>query len=241
MEKARTARYRRLVESRTRNLFTALGLCVVVAGLLVSMPAIARVISAPAAFVLVMIFVVPLLVLTQKAWRRVLWNRRLASARARVSAAPGDPEAHVELGVLCSLAGNDDEARSSFEQARSLLPGHAQASIGLAHLAAENGDLDAALALFTEAAEREPELFAAHYGIGGVQQRREQYARAILAYEKALAIEPDDAFTLAELSRCHLGLGDPDKAAEYFARAAGQGLRDPDLEKMIRAATAPES
>lgn len=220
----------------------ALALCVLVAALLASMPAIAKVVSAPVAFVVVMAAVVPLLVTTQRAWRRFIWNRRIVAARIRAGSAPNDADAQVDLAVLCSLAGSEEEARAAYSRARAIAPGHAQATIGLGHIAAEAGNLDEALALFTEAADRNPEMFAAHYGIGGVQRRREQYARAVLSYEKALALEPDDAFTLAELSRCHLLLGDTGRATEYFERAAGNGLRDPDLEKMIRdAAVTPET
>lgn len=217
----------------------ALGVCAIIAALLMAMPLAGRLLPAPVVFVGAIALLLPLLVVVQRAWTRFLWARRLGSARIRAANAGNDPEPHVELGVLCSLAGTEKEARGAFERARELSPGHAQATVGLAHLAAEEGDLDGALALFTEAATAHPDLFAAHYGIGGVQRRREQYARAVLSYEKALAIEADDAFTLAELSRCHLLLGDAEKAEEYFLRAAGHGLRDPDLEKMIRAASAP--
>jgi len=220
-------------------LLKAIGVCAVIAVLLLSMPLAGRFLPAPVVFVGAIVILLPLLVVVQRAWTRFLWARRLASARARAAAAGNDPEPHVELGVLCSLAGTEAEARAAFERARELSPGHAQATVGLAHLAAEEDELDRALALFTEAAAAHPDNFAAHYGIGGVQRRREQYARAVLAYEKALGIEEDDAFTLAELSRCHLLLGDPDKAEEYFLRAAGQGVRDPELEKLIRAALAP--
>lgn len=223
---------------RTTILLKALGVCAVIAAVLMAMPVAARVIPPPVAFVVAIAILLPLLVVVQRAWTRYLWARRLAAARERAAKAGNDPEPHVELGVMCSLAGTEAEARAAFERARELAPGHAQATVGLAHLAAEGDDLDRALTLFTEAATAHPDNFAAHYGIGGVQRRREQYARAVLAYERALAIEDDDAFTLAELSRCHLLLGDADKAEEYFLRAAGLGLRDPELEKMIRAAAA---
>lgn len=226
---------------RTKILLRAFAVCAAIAALILAMPVGMRLLPAPVVFVGSIAILLPLLVAAQRAWTRFLWARRLAAARLRAENAGADPEPHVELGVLCSLAGTEKEARAAFERAREIKPGHAQATVGLAHLAAEEDDLDRALALFTEAAENDPALFAAQYGIGGVQRRREQYARAVLAYEKALAIEEDDAFTLAELARCHLLLGDPDKAEEYFNRAAANGLRDPDLEKMIRAAAQPEA
>ena len=179
-----------------------------------------------------------MLVAAQRAWTRFLWARRTEAIRRRAAKAPpDDPEPHVELGVTLSLAGADAEAKLAFQRAREIRPDHPQATVGLAHIAAENGELDQALALFQEASEKDPTLFAAQYGIGGVQFQREQYARAIHAYERALALEPDDAFTLVSLSRCHLCLGDAAKAEEYFARAAGRGLRDPELERLIKASS----
>ncbi len=222
--------------SRGKTLLTALALCAAIAGLMLALPVLGKSLPAPLVFAIAVALAVPLLILVMRAWRKFLWARRLEAARQRAeAAAPGDPEPHVELGVLCSLAGAEEQARAAFERARSVQPGHPQATVGLAHLAAEDGDLDGALALFTEAAEKDPKHFAAQYGMGGVHRRREQYARAILSYEKALAIEPDDPFTLAELSRCHLLLGDPAKAEEYFERAAAGGVRDAELEELLRA------
>ena len=215
----------------------ALGLCVLAGLIVLSIPVAARHVSAPIAFIVGVALVIPLLIRTQRAWVKFLWARRIEAARRHAEGVTDDPEPHVELGVLCSLAGANDAARAAFERARSIRPRHPQAIVGLAHLSADDGDLDRALELFTEASESDPELFAAHYGIGGVQRRREQYARAVLSYERALALEPDDAFTLLELSRCHLLLGDPDKAEDYHARAAGLGVRDVELERMIRASS----
>jgi len=69
-----------------------------------------------------------------------------------------------------------------------------------------------------------------------VHRRREQYARALVAYEKALAIEEDDPYTLAEVARCHLHLGDMERADEYRMRAESLGVRDPELTRLIREA-----
>lgn len=223
--------------SRGKPLLKALVLCGIAAAIFLAAPLLAPRFHPVLVFVVLVAIALPMLVLIQRAWTRFLWARKVDAARARVTgAAADDPEPHVELGVLLTLTGDEASARRAFERAREIRPRHAQATVGLAHLAAESDDLEGALALFQEAAETDPQLFAAHYGIGGVQLRREQYARAVHAYEKALAIEPDDAFTLAELSRCHLLLGDPTKAEDYFLRAANNGLRDPDLERAIREA-----
>ena len=222
-------------------MLVALALCGFAAAVFLAAPSVAPRFPPALAFAALVLVALPMLILIQRAWTKFLWARKVDAARSRAeSAAPGDAEPHVELGVLLTLVGNESDARTAFERARQIHPRHAQATVGLAHLAAQDGDLDAALALFQEAAESDPRLFAAHYGIAGVQLRREQYARAVQAYEKALAIEPDDAFTLAELSRCHLLLGDADRAEEYFLRAARNGLRDTDLERQIRDATSEE-
>lgn len=223
--------------SRGKPLLVALALCGAASAIFLAAPLVAPRFPPVLSFVALVAIAIPMLIMIQRAWAKYLWARKVDAARSRATSAPDDPDPQVELGVLLTLVGDEAGARGSFERARQISPRHAQATVGLAHLAAQDEDLDTALTLFQEAAEADPLLFAAHYGIGGVQMRREQYARAVLAYEKALAIEPDDAFTLAELSRCHLLLGDAEKAEDYFLRAARNGLRDADLERRIREAS----
>ncbi len=178
----------------------------------------------------------PAIIALQRGWVRVLWADRLDRARRDAEAAPNDPGAHYELGVMCALRGEDEAARAAFERARSISPGHAPSTVGLGHLLADNDDLGGALALFEQAAETDPGLFSAHFGAASVQYQREQYARAVAAYERALKVEPNDGFALAGMSRCLLELGEIDRARDAAVKAAANGVTDDDLSRDLRAA-----
>jgi Flp pilus assembly protein TadD len=225
---------RRRPPSRLVLLLRTLGMCLMLTGLLM----LPMQVPGPAGrvlFLLSLVAMVPALIVIVRSWRRYLWASRLDQTRAKLAAAPSDPEILAELGLLAAIHGDPLEARSAFDRARSAAPHHGNATVGLGHLLVEQGDLDGALALFTEAAEAHPDLFSAHYAIGGLHQRREQFARAIQSFEKALEIEPDDAFTLTSLARCWLDLGDVAKAESYHEQASEHGVRDRDLESDLRA------
>ncbi len=215
-------------------LLRALALCCLLAGAITAVFALKASLPFEAILAGSVLAGIPLLVAIHRGWVRFLAARRLHHARARARAHPDDASAHYELGVLCSLYGSGEESRAAFERTRELVPGHAAATVGLGHLHAEAGELDEALGLFTSAAESDPTLFSAHFGIGQVHRLREQHARAIQAYERALALEPEDPYTLHELARCHLDLGDAERATDYRDRAARLGVRDGELDRQLR-------
>jgi tetratricopeptide (TPR) repeat protein len=220
---------------RARALVQTLAMAATLAVAFLALFALRDEVPLPVLFAIALAGGIPATIAIQRGWTRYLWADRIERARRRAEAAPGDAEAAYELGVLCSMHGAVDEARAAFERARSAKPGHAPSTVGLGHLLAQQEDLDGALELFVEAAATDPGLFSAHYAIGGVHRRREQYARAIQAYDRALKIDADDAYTLAELARCYAGLGDGERAGSYLARAAEHGVRDRELERELAA------
>ena len=62
---------------RTTILLKAIGVCVVIAALLLAMPLAGRALPAPVVFVGAIAILLPLLVVVQRAWTRFLWARRL--------------------------------------------------------------------------------------------------------------------------------------------------------------------
>ena len=98
------------------------------------------------AFVGVIAVVLPLLVYVQRAWTRYLWARRLSVARSRAESAGTDPEPHVELGVLCSLAGTEKEDIAITPLAIPMLAGPGAISTAvLLHSQARGWDQNVAL------------------------------------------------------------------------------------------------
>ncbi len=221
--------------SKNAILLRTLSLCAVLAAALILPFAFGDETRGPLLFVFAIVVAIPTILAIQRGWTKWLWAGKLEEARMRAGSS-NDPELHVEHGILCALHGRTEEARAAFEKALSISPAHTGALVGLGHLHARDEDWDEALASFERAAAADPKCFAAFYGIGGVHRRRDQYARALAAYEKALAIEEDDAYTLAELARCHLELGDLERAEETLARAESLGVHDRELSRAIREA-----
>lgn len=177
---------------------------------------------------------VPALLSIQRSWVKFLWARKLAQARRFAQLNQSSLEAQYELGILEATRGQIERARVAFDAALSILPSHAPSLVGHGHLAAQSGDLSQALDYFERAARIDERLFSAHFGIGTVLQAREQYARSISAFERALELDPTDGPTLAELARNHLLLGNVERAEELFEEAAACGFRDSELDRAIR-------
>jgi len=99
------------------------------------------------------------------------------------------------------------------------------------------GDLEAAAALFTRAAERDPGLAAAWSGLASVRwllvnqgfdaPPREEMRLVAAAAERALAIDPDQPEALARMGQYLLWREDFDAARAHFERAFEAGQNDP--------------
>lgn len=177
---------------------------------------------------------IPALISIQRSWLKFLWARKLVAARRFAADHSTSIDAQYELGILEATRGHLERARRAFDAALAILPSHAPSLVGHGHLAAQNGNLGEALEFFKRAADIDGKLFSAHFGMGTVLQAREQYARSIAAFERALEIDPTDGPTLSEIGRNHLALGDVGKAREFHQEASHCGYRDSELERALR-------
>lgn len=87
-----------------------------------------------------------------------------------------------------------------------------------ARLANEN-NLDAAIAKMEEATRLKPELSAAYMALGKIYLRKDEYAKAIAAAEKAIELVGDDDDMYSVLADAYAKSGNKQKAAEYKAKA----------------------
>jgi peroxiredoxin len=66
--------------------------------------------------------------------------------------------------------------------------------------------------------------------LGDVYLKRGEYRLAVEAYERSLAQEPNDAFSLSGLAQAHAALGEREKAQRYYGRLLSVWSNaDPDL------------
>lgn len=130
---------------------------------------------------------------------------------ARAGAGGGENTAYVEaqLGLLLLTAGRFDEAEAAFDAADTSFPGFAPAMVGRARVRVAQGELDEAVMLLAEAAERQPtvetlilqgDTLAAAGDEAGAARAYEQ-VQEIIAMEKANGVDVDGDIALFAAER----------------------------------------
>jgi Tfp pilus assembly protein PilF len=93
-------------------------------------------------------------------------------------------------------------------------------AFGKAVEAARAGDLATARTLYEDVVSQAPEFAAAHYNLGQVCRRQQDWARAEEAFARAIALEPDVSDGYVALAAVHEAQGLEDRALEVLATAA---------------------
>lgn len=102
----------------------------------------------------------------------------------------------VNRGTSYSQTGAQGRALADLDEALRLLPGDARVygMRGVVH--GRKGDLDAAIADFTISIEGDPSLVDSLTNRGKALQDKGEFARAIPDFDRALQLQPDNAFAL---------------------------------------------
>ena len=108
------------------------------------------------------------------------------------------------------------EARSAYERALAIDPGHADAHVNLGCLEHEAGRLAEAERHYRAALALRPDDATAAFDLGVVLEDLGRLDEARAAYERALAIEPGSADAHYNLARLHDRLGDPAGAIRHL-------------------------
>ncbi len=130
---------------------------------------------------------------------------------------PADANAHQVLGLLALRAGDAATAREHLEQADAAVPGQAAIINALAGATRATGDVARARALFRCAGELG--LADAWRNLGNLDQGANDYAAAIVAYENAARLQPNDARAHAGLAHAFEQRHDVDRAKASAERA----------------------
>lgn len=89
-----------------------------------------------------------------------------------------------------------------------------------AEAADQNGDLERALALFRDAAQRAPDDPGLQFRLGEVEARTGRHAAAALAFRRTLELDPTRALVFFRLGESTKALGDAQQAIYAFEQAA---------------------
>ncbi len=127
-----------------------------------------------------------------------------------------DPRTWASI-AMCEMAlGKDDDAFGTLKEALRLDPSHAGANGRLASLTLDRGEVDRAEVLNEVARRRAPTVAYHHWVHARILQKRTKHDEALLAYDRALAIDPKRSGTRVERAFCLAKLGRVDDAAQYL-------------------------
>jgi TolB-like protein/tetratricopeptide (TPR) repeat protein len=158
-------------------------------------------------------------------------NQEAAEAFRRVTElAPGNPTAYSNLGGALLAAGDLQQSAAAFERSIQIEPSRGAYS-NLGTLYYYLGRFEEAVGAYTKAIELAPEdhrLWGGRADAGwylpqGRTAARQDYRRAVMLAEKALAVDATDAETWAMLGYFYGRLDDQDRSRRYLARALELG------------------
>ncbi len=159
-----------------------------------------------------------------RAMRRGEYEDAIRRMDALLAATPDAAEHWRFRAQLHRLAGHPKQARADYERVAALEPHGAAGYLGLAEVAAQQGDFEGARSAALEARARARGNWAPAYMLGMIEDRRGDAAAAVRALDEALAVPISEArFRL--LARLWLARNTYRLGQTEAARAHVEGLR----------------
>ncbi len=153
-----------------------------------------------------------------------------------------DPSVWDSLGLAYWRNGDEEKALEHFRKALDLDPHFAEANSNLGALyfsrsmkAKDRADYNRAMEYFKKAIAHDPNLVVAYRGLGLGYKAVGRVSDAIVVWENALAIDPDDAFLNLNLGKALLEIGEKARALRYFEsylRIYGDSLSPEDRKEI---------
>lgn len=112
---------------------------------------------------------------------------------------PGDIQAQINVGHAYDAVGRAYDAFQAFVRAgemqgpRATPQARARAYFNVAASVGRSGNIDGAINAYQEAVRLWPQYQKGHYALGVALSRRERHAEAVEAFDRAIALDPNDA------------------------------------------------
>ena len=137
-----------------------------------------------------------------------------------------DPQPWDSLGIAEWRRGEFDKAMTYFEKALALDPTYAMAAANLGTLyltlhgarGRKPEDLARAIELLQRSIAIDPDFNLGHRGLGVALKTAGRLPEAVASWEKAVAVDPSDAFSTVSAGETSLHLGEKAKALKLFER-----------------------
>lgn len=135
-----------------------------------------------------------------------------------------DPQydrAFYNLGICLSRLGDDGGAETAYKEALKINPFDYEAAFNLGLLAFRREDWTAARETFQHIVDntRSSEFAEAHYQLGLIASREENFSEAVAAYEECILLKPDHVPSYINLGAAYLKIRLPAIAVEKMERA----------------------
>lgn len=157
-----------------------------------------------------------------------LIERRTTAAEDAVRKTPNNVGFRIQLAEIYRTANKPDSALAQYDAVLKVDSGQRAALLGRAELLEAKGNFVEATSSYKkvigksggeEFSSIDPQLASAYYGLGSIALRQNRTKDAILAFDKAVRIEPTDSDTLYLLGVASLKAGDPRRAVNALRRA----------------------
>jgi Flp pilus assembly protein TadD len=142
-----------------------------------------------------------------------------------------DSEAAANLGFVYEEMGESDKAETAYRKSVEL-DGNANASFGLAKLYFEQKKLPEALDFAQKSIANNGRFPAVHNLLGVILNQLGRYEEAVVSFQNALKLAPDDLNLSINLGIAYINTKDYAKAREIFEKTLPQ-VQDPSLKAKI--------
>ncbi len=92
-----------------------------------------------------------------------------------------------------------------------------------------SGEADKAIPMIERIIRQDPDVIDAYFSLGNIYFRERKFKEAIDQFRIALALKPDDSFTVINIANSYVGLRQPDQAEKFVLEFLKKGLKDSQL------------
>lgn len=134
-------------------------------------------------------------------------DRDFERVKQILKANPGDPNAHIALGMQLLMRKKEKEAITEFEKAYTLDKNSQATRFSLGFAYRQVGLYDKAINVLKPLVDEFPFYFNAQYNLGVAYQKTKLYNNAIIAYKSALRVNPGAADVYLDMAKTYAEMG----------------------------------
>ncbi|MBM3316133.1 tetratricopeptide repeat protein, partial [candidate division WOR-3 bacterium] len=142
---------------------------------------------------------------------------------------PGEPDLHIGLATVYSLAGDEDRSADVFRQVLDLDPDNVRALVAMGMAYAMDGDYSNALVEYEKAKQLDPEVENPHQRLGRDYYSAGLFDEAAGEFAVATSEEPDQPAAWFYLMDCYARHGRVDDAIDVYESIRVRFRGRPDL------------